>query len=86
MQDAECSPGAPHREKKRRRPFKCFHQFWCFADLHIPSSPPPLGELSEDVEAASETITDQEDQTKDRESGGEKELTTGTGKAIFLTQ
>ncbi|KAI4831085.1 hypothetical protein KUCAC02_002686, partial [Chaenocephalus aceratus] len=37
-----------------------------------------LGELSEDVEAASETTTDQEDQTKDRESGGEKELTKGT--------
>ncbi|KAF3832635.1 hypothetical protein F7725_026300 [Dissostichus mawsoni] len=36
------------------------------------------GELSEDVEAASETTTDQEDQTKDRESGGEKELTKGT--------
>ncbi|KAK1891447.1 Zinc finger homeobox protein 3, partial [Dissostichus eleginoides] len=35
-------------------------------------------ELSEDVEAASETTTDQEDQTKDRESGGEKELTKGT--------
>ncbi|KAM8876239.1 zinc finger homeobox protein 3 isoform 2-T6 [Synchiropus picturatus] len=37
------------------------------------------GELSEDVEAVSETTTDQEDQTKDRESGGEKELTKGTG-------
>jgi len=32
------------------------------------------------VEAASETTTDQEDQTKDRESGGERELTKGTGK------
>ncbi|CAL8403682.1 unnamed protein product [Boreogadus saida] len=37
-----------------------------------------LGELSEDVEAASETTTDQEDQTKDRESGGDKDLTKGT--------
>ncbi|GAA6083953.1 zinc finger homeobox protein 3 isoform X1 [Tachysurus ichikawai] len=37
------------------------------------------GELSEDVEAASETTTDQEDQTKDRECGGEKELTKETG-------
>lgn len=46
-----------------------------------PGLPPPSGELSEDVEAASETTTDQEDQTKDRESGGEKELTKGTGKA-----
>lgn len=32
------------------------------------------------MEAASETTTDQEDQTKDRESGGERELTKGTGK------
>lgn len=37
------------------------------------------------MEAASEITTDQEDQTKDRESGGEKELTKGTGKAsVFL--
>ncbi|GLD74755.1 zinc finger homeobox protein 3 isoform X2 [Lates japonicus] len=42
-------------------------------------------ELSEDVEAASETTTDQEDQTKDRESGGEKELTKGTG-GVFMQQ
>nr|XP_023646473.1 zinc finger homeobox protein 3 isoform X3 [Paramormyrops kingsleyae] len=39
------------------------------------------GELSEDVEAAGETATDQEDQTKDRESGGEKELTKGTASS-----
>lgn len=50
-----------------------------------PVLPPPSGELSEDVEAASETTTDQEDQTKDRESGGEKELTKGTGKAHIYT-
>lgn len=37
------------------------------------------------MEAASETTTDQEDQTKDRESGGEKELTKGTGKANIYT-
>lgn len=37
------------------------------------------------MEAASETTTDQEDQTKDRESGGEKELTKGTGKAYIYT-
>ncbi|KAM9816659.1 zinc finger homeobox protein 3 [Neosynchiropus ocellatus] len=42
------------------------------------------GELSEDVEAVSETTTDQEDQTKDRESGGEKELTKGTGVSSLL--
>uniref|UniRef100_H3CVC8 Zinc finger homeobox 3b n=1 Tax=Tetraodon nigroviridis TaxID=99883 RepID=H3CVC8_TETNG len=47
-----------------------------------PSVPPSAGELSEDVEAASETTTDQEDQTKDRESGGEKELTKGTGSKL----
>lgn len=51
---------------------------WWFT---YPILPPPSGELSEDVEAASETTTDQEDQTKDRESGGEKELIKGTGKA-----
>uniref|UniRef100_A0A3B4V0J4 Zinc finger homeobox 3b n=1 Tax=Seriola dumerili TaxID=41447 RepID=A0A3B4V0J4_SERDU len=49
-----------------------------FTIRKCPSS--DTGELSEDVEAASETTTDQEDQTKDRESGGEKELTKGTGK------
>ncbi|KAM3877016.1 zinc finger homeobox protein 3 [Diretmus argenteus] len=48
-----------------------------FTIRKCPSS--DTGELSEDVEAASETTTDQEDQTKDRESGGEKELTKGTG-------
>lgn len=37
------------------------------------------------MEAASEITTDQEDQTKDRESGGEKELTKGTGKASLFT-
>lgn len=37
------------------------------------------------MEAASETTTEQEDQTKDRESGGEKELTKGTGKAYIYT-
>ena len=37
------------------------------------------------MEAASETTTEQEDQTKDRESGGEKELATGTGKAYIYT-
>lgn len=47
-----------------------------FTIRKCPSSDP--GELSEDVEAASETTTDQEDQTKDRESGGDKELTKGT--------
>ncbi|XP_077374618.1 zinc finger homeobox protein 3 isoform X1 [Festucalex cinctus] len=47
-----------------------------FTIRKCPSS--DTGELSEDVEAASETTTDQEDQTKDRESGGEKELTKGT--------
>lgn len=36
------------------------------------------------MEAASETTTDQEDQTKDRESGGDKELTKRTGKAQIL--
>ncbi|KAJ8271309.1 hypothetical protein COCON_G00101680 [Conger conger] len=35
-------------------------------------------ELSEDVEPACEATADQEDQTKDRESGGEKEPTKGT--------
>lgn len=55
---------------------------WPFTYLVLP---PPSGELSEDVEAASETTTDQEDQTKDRESGGEKELTKGTGKAEMRT-
>lgn len=55
---------------------------WSFTYLVLP---PPSGELSEDVEAASETTTDQEDQTKDRESGGEKELTKGTGKAEIHT-
>ncbi|KPP62102.1 hypothetical protein Z043_119734 [Scleropages formosus] len=39
------------------------------------------GEVSEDVEAASETATDQEDQTKEPESGGDKEPTKGTGGA-----
>ena len=38
------------------------------------------------MEAASETTTDQEDQTKDRESGGDKDLTKGTGKASFYPQ
>ncbi|TWW68059.1 hypothetical protein D4764_02G0011000 [Takifugu flavidus] len=52
---------------------------WPFTYLVLP---PPSGELSEDVEAASETTTDQEDQTKDRESGGEKELTKGTGHRL----
>lgn len=37
------------------------------------------------MEAASETTTDQEDQTKDRESGGDKELTKRTGKAHIHT-
>lgn len=37
------------------------------------------------MEAASETTTDQEDQTKDRESGGDKELTKRTGKAQIYT-
>lgn len=37
------------------------------------------------MEAASETTTEQEDQTKDREGGGEKELTKGTGKAYIYT-
>lgn len=55
---------------------------WPFTYLVLP---PPSGELSEDVEAASETTTDQEDQTKDRESGGEKELTKGPGKAEIHT-
>lgn len=55
---------------------------WPFTYLVLP---PPSGELSEDVEAASETTTDQEDQTKDRESGGEKDLTKGTGKAEIHT-
>lgn len=32
------------------------------------------------MEAASENTTDQEDQTKGRDSGGERELTKGTGK------
>ncbi|KAK7913106.1 hypothetical protein WMY93_013317 [Mugilogobius chulae] len=47
-----------------------------FTIRKCPSS--DTGELSEDVEAASETTTDQEDQTKERESGGDKELTKGT--------
>ncbi|KAJ8252713.1 hypothetical protein COCON_G00220250, partial [Conger conger] len=42
-------------------------------------APDNAGELSEDVEAAGEASTDQEDQTKDGESGGEKELAKGTG-------
>ncbi|XP_007570506.1 zinc finger homeobox protein 3 isoform X1 [Poecilia formosa] len=53
-----------------------------FTIRKCPSS--DTGELSEDVEAASETTTDQEDQTKDRESGGEKELTKGTGASGHL--
>uniref|UniRef100_A0AAV2LTW6 Zinc finger homeobox 3 n=1 Tax=Knipowitschia caucasica TaxID=637954 RepID=A0AAV2LTW6_KNICA len=47
-----------------------------FTIRKCPSS--DTGELSEDVEAASETTTHQEDQTKEGESGGDKELTKGT--------
>ncbi|XP_061738436.1 zinc finger homeobox protein 3 isoform X2 [Nerophis ophidion] len=55
-----------------------------FTIRKCPSS--DTGELSEDVEAASETTTDQEDQTKDRESGGEKELTKGTAVSVHSEQ
>ncbi|XP_048828787.1 zinc finger homeobox protein 3-like isoform X1 [Brienomyrus brachyistius] len=51
-----------------------------FTIVKCPSA--DTGELSEDVEAAGETAADQEDQTKDRESGGEKE----TSKAPACVQ
>uniref|UniRef100_A0A8C6T0P1 Zinc finger homeobox 3 n=1 Tax=Neogobius melanostomus TaxID=47308 RepID=A0A8C6T0P1_9GOBI len=42
-------------------------------------------ELSEDVEAASETTTDQEDQTKERESGGTRSSPKGQVRPTFNT-